>query len=102
MKGKIVDSEVKRHQHQHHDEEMEEEEEERRRGCRPIAYILGFPFAVSAFLLSLAAGIVWILGSLLSYVCPCLTCCSDLANKAMDIIRLPIDVFIWFVDKIPC
>ncbi|XP_021719276.1 uncharacterized protein LOC110686959 [Chenopodium quinoa] len=86
------------HDHHHH---KEEEEETRRRGCRPIAAMLGFPFAISAFLLSLAAGIVWILGSMLSYVCPCLSCCADLANKAMEIIKLPITVFRWFVDKIP-
>ncbi|KAL8141273.1 hypothetical protein V2J09_007294 [Rumex salicifolius] len=74
------------------EEEEEKEEEEVKRGCRPLAFLLGLPFALCAVLLSLAAAIVWILGSLLSYVCPCLGFCADLANKAMDLIQLPMNV----------
>ncbi|XP_057531251.1 signaling peptide TAXIMIN 2-like [Amaranthus tricolor] len=103
MKSNMVELEAQHHHHHdNHDDQHHKEEDQKRRGCRPIACLLGFPFAISAFLLSLAGGIVWILGSLLSYVCPCLSCCADLANKAMDIIKLPIDVFRWFIDKIPC
>lgn len=75
MKGKIEEIEAQYpppshhrdhdHDHDHHHKDDEEEEQQPRRGCRPIAYLLGFPFAISAFLLSLAAGIVWILGYVL-------------------------------------
>uniref|UniRef100_A0A7C9DUL8 Uncharacterized protein n=1 Tax=Opuntia streptacantha TaxID=393608 RepID=A0A7C9DUL8_OPUST len=90
------------HQHQQHQHKEAPEEEKKHRGCRPLAFLLGFPFAVCALLLSLAGGIVWVLGSMLSFVCPCLKCCAELANTAMDMIKFPVNVFRWFIDKIPC
>ncbi|KAK9674467.1 hypothetical protein RND81_12G234600 [Saponaria officinalis] len=104
MKEEIV-VQVQHHQHHRNEEEQrrhKEEEMKRKRGCRPLAFLIGFPFALCGLLLCFAGSIVWILGSLLSYVCPCLKCCSDLANKAMEFIKFPIHVFQWFIDKIPC
>ncbi|KAL9232441.1 hypothetical protein vseg_007553 [Gypsophila vaccaria] len=98
----VVKVHHKDHHHHHHHHHEEEEEEVRRRGCRPLAFLIGFPFALCGLLLCFAGSIVWILGSLLSYVCPCLSCCADLANSAMDFIKFPITVFQYFIDKIPC
>ncbi|GAB4849468.1 hypothetical protein Ancab_004262 [Ancistrocladus abbreviatus] len=60
--------------------------------CRPLGFLLGLPFALAALLLSAAGLIVWILGSILSCVCPCCPCIGGIANGAMSIVKLPVKV----------
>ncbi|KAI9083549.1 hypothetical protein K1719_034491 [Acacia pycnantha] len=63
---------------------------------------VGLPFALVSLLLSLVGAVVWIIGSVLSCLCPCCVCFSALANFAMGLIKLPIKVIQWFIDQIPC
>ncbi|XP_019058176.1 PREDICTED: uncharacterized protein LOC109116706 [Tarenaya hassleriana] len=70
--------------------------------CRPLGFLLGLPFALIALALSLVGAVIWILGSIVSCVCPCCICCASLANFAMDLIKLPVKVIRWFIHSIPC
>ncbi|KAL4619726.1 signaling peptide TAXIMIN 2-like [Castanea sativa] len=70
--------------------------------CRPLGFLIGLPFAFVSLLLSLVGCVVWIIGSVLSCLCPCCACCAGLANLAMSIVKLPIKVLQWFIDLIPC
>ncbi|OAY34001.1 signaling peptide TAXIMIN 2-like [Manihot esculenta] len=70
--------------------------------CRPLGFLLGLPFALVALLLSLVGAAVWIIGSVLSCLCPCCVCCAGLANLAMDLIKLPFKILKWFTHQIPC
>ncbi|XP_052208472.1 signaling peptide TAXIMIN 2-like [Diospyros lotus] len=70
--------------------------------CRPLGFLIGLPFALLSLVLSLVAAVVWLFGSLLSCLCPCCCCCAGIANLAMEVIRLPFKVIIWFTDQIPC
>ncbi|XP_058005405.1 signaling peptide TAXIMIN 2-like [Hevea brasiliensis] len=69
--------------------------------CRPYGFLLGLPFALVALLLSLIGAVAWIIGTILSCLCPCCVCCAGLANLAIDIIKLPFKILKWFAD-IPC
>ncbi|KAL5730509.1 hypothetical protein ACHQM5_003317 [Ranunculus cassubicifolius] len=71
-------------------------------GCKPLGFLIGLPFALVAFLFSLLGAIIWILGSILSCVCPCCCGCAGLANLAVSLIKLPISVMRWFIHQIPC
>ncbi|XP_074357859.1 signaling peptide TAXIMIN 2-like [Apium graveolens] len=70
--------------------------------CRPLAFLLGLPFAFLSLILSLIGVIVWIIGSVLSCLCPCCFCCAWLLDTAVDLIKLPINIIKWFIDLIPC
>ncbi|CAL0322595.1 unnamed protein product [Lupinus luteus] len=70
--------------------------------CRPLGFLLGLPFALVALVLSLVGAVIWVLGTMLSCLCPCCICCSGLANLAVSLIKLPIRVLRWFIRKIPC
>ncbi|KAL9458253.1 hypothetical protein AB3S75_007173 [Citrus x aurantiifolia] len=70
--------------------------------CRPFGFLIGLPFAFIALLLSLVGAVIWLLGSVLSCLCPCCVCCAGLANIAMDLVKLPITILRWFIDQIPC
>ncbi|KAJ1685014.1 hypothetical protein LUZ63_016404 [Rhynchospora breviuscula] len=70
--------------------------------CRPLGFLIGLPFAIVALALSLVGAVVWLIGSILSCICPCLICCAGIANLAVDLIKLPIKVIRWFTEKIPC
>ncbi|OAY35309.1 signaling peptide TAXIMIN 2 [Manihot esculenta] len=70
--------------------------------CRPLGFLLGLPFALVALILSLVGAVIWIIGTVLSCLCPCCVCCAGLANFAVDIIKLPFKIIKWFTDQIPC
>ncbi|KAF8008008.1 hypothetical protein BT93_K1865 [Corymbia citriodora subsp. variegata] len=70
--------------------------------CRPLGFLLGLPFALVALVLSLVGAVVWLLGTILSCLCPCCICCAALANLAMGLVKLPIRILRWFTDQIPC
>ncbi|KAF8411124.1 hypothetical protein HHK36_003663 [Tetracentron sinense] len=70
--------------------------------CRPLGFLLGLPFALVALIFSLVGAVVWVLGSVLSCLCPCCICCTALANLAVDLIKLPVKIIRWFIDQIPC
>ncbi|KAL5711860.1 hypothetical protein ACHQM5_014090 [Ranunculus cassubicifolius] len=70
--------------------------------CRLLGFLIGLPFALLALVLSLVGAIIWILGSIVSCLCPCCCCCSGLVNFSVSLIKLPINVSRWFIDQIPC
>ncbi|PIA35128.1 hypothetical protein AQUCO_03600057v1 [Aquilegia coerulea] len=72
------------------------------RGCRPLGFLIGLPFAFIALIISLLGAIIWILGTIISCLCPCCCCCAGLANFAVSLIKLPISIIRWFIDQIPC
>ncbi|CAL5403033.1 unnamed protein product [Camellia sinensis] len=70
--------------------------------CRPLGFLIGLPFAFIALLLSLVGAVVWVLGSVLSCLCPCCICCAGIANLAVILLKFPVTVIKWFTDLIPC
>ncbi|XP_057976462.1 signaling peptide TAXIMIN 2 [Malania oleifera] len=70
--------------------------------CKPLGFLIGLPFAILALALSLVGAVVWIIGSVLSCLCPCCICCTGLANAAMSLVKLPVKIIRWFIDQIPC
>ncbi|CBI20252.3 hypothetical protein CK203_089283 [Vitis vinifera] len=70
--------------------------------CRPLGFLIGLPFAFLALILSVVGAIVWILGTVLSCLCPCCICCAGLANLAVGLVKMPIKVMRWFIEQIPC
>ncbi|KAF9589403.1 hypothetical protein IFM89_026479 [Coptis chinensis] len=71
-------------------------------GCRPLGFLIGLPFALVALIISVLGAIIWILGTVISCLCPCCCCCAGLANFAVSLIKLPISIIRWFIDQIPC
>ncbi|KAI4319772.1 hypothetical protein MLD38_033332 [Melastoma candidum] len=70
--------------------------------CRPLGFLLGLPFALVALVLAIAGAVVWIVGSLISCLCPCCICFAVIANLAVYLIELPIRILMWTTDQIPC
>eukprot|EP01018_Ginkgo_biloba_P033386 Gb_10489 [translate_table: standard] len=70
--------------------------------CRPLGFLLGLPFALLAFVVSLVGVLVWIVGILLSLICPCCLCLTLLVEFALELIKAPLHTMEWFTSKIPC
>ncbi|KAF1899669.1 hypothetical protein Lal_00019799 [Lupinus albus] len=70
--------------------------------CRPLGFLIGLPFAFLSLVLSLVGAIIWLFGSILSCLCPCCICCTELANVAVSLVKLPIRILRWFISQIPC
>ncbi|KAJ8638831.1 hypothetical protein CKAN_02693800 [Cinnamomum micranthum f. kanehirae] len=70
--------------------------------CRPLGFLIGLPFALLALILSLVGVVVWIIGTVLSCLCPCCICFAALANFAVGLIKLPVKVIRWFIGNFPC
>ncbi|XP_019265483.1 PREDICTED: uncharacterized protein LOC109243049 [Nicotiana attenuata] len=71
-------------------------------GCRPLAFLLGLPFALLSLIVSVVGVIVWIVGLTLSIICPCCICVTLLVELALELIKAPIHVMEWFTNQIPC
>ncbi|KAI3427577.1 uncharacterized protein J3R85_009414 [Psidium guajava] len=70
--------------------------------CRPLGFLIGLPFAFVAVILSLVGAVVWVLGTVLSCLCPCCICCVGVAKLAVSLLKLPVKILRWFTEKIPC
>lgn len=70
--------------------------------CRPLGFLLGLPFAFLSLLISLVGVIVWIVGLMLTCICPCCLCVTIIVEVALGLIKAPIVVMEWFMSKIPC
>ncbi|KAE9457701.1 hypothetical protein RHGRI_017582 [Rhododendron griersonianum] len=70
--------------------------------CRPLGFLLGLPFAFLACLISLVGIIIWIVGLLLTCICPCCLCVTVIVELALELIKAPIHVIEWFTAQIPC
>ncbi|OAY54829.1 signaling peptide TAXIMIN 2-like [Manihot esculenta] len=70
--------------------------------CRPLGFLISLPFAFLSLILSLVGLIVWIIGSVLTCICPCCICCVGVANFAIELIKLPVNIILWFIELIPC
>ncbi|KAH0467479.1 signaling peptide TAXIMIN 1 [Dendrobium catenatum] len=70
--------------------------------CRPLGWLLGLPFALLALIVSLVGVLIWIVGLLLSCICPCCLCVTIVVEIAIELIKAPIHVMQWFTAQIPC
>ncbi|KAD3068768.1 hypothetical protein R6Q59_017203 [Mikania micrantha] len=70
--------------------------------CRPLGFLLGLPFAFVALLLSLIGVVIWIVGLILSCLCPCCFCVTVIVELALALIKAPFSVMKWFTEQIPC
>uniref|UniRef100_K4CGW3 Uncharacterized protein n=1 Tax=Solanum lycopersicum TaxID=4081 RepID=K4CGW3_SOLLC len=70
--------------------------------CKPLALLFALPFAFIALFLSLLGALIWLIGSLLSCLCPCCFCCAGIGRVAINMVKLPNKIIIWFIQKIPC
>ncbi|KAL0904181.1 hypothetical protein M5K25_026256 [Dendrobium thyrsiflorum] len=70
--------------------------------CWPLGWLLGLPFALLALIVSLVGVLIWIVGLLLSCICPCCLCVSIVVEIATKLIKAPIHVMQWFTAQIPC
>ncbi|KAM3706020.1 hypothetical protein ACJW31_03G122100 [Castanea mollissima] len=66
--------------------------------CRP----LGLPFAFVSLLISIVGLVIWIVGLLLSCMCPCCLCVTVIVEMALELVKSPIHVMEWFTSQIPC
>ncbi|XP_009591526.1 uncharacterized protein [Nicotiana tomentosiformis] len=69
--------------------------------CRPIAFLLGLPFALISLVLAFVGGIIWILGLMLTCICPCCFCVTVLVEMALGLVNAPFALFQYITDKIP-
>ncbi|KAJ7564840.1 hypothetical protein O6H91_02G036000 [Diphasiastrum complanatum] len=70
--------------------------------CRPLGFLLGLPFAILSFFLSLIGVVVWIIATLLICICPCCICVAVIVSFALELIKAPLHVMRWFTKQIPC
>ncbi|ESR60000.1 Signaling peptide TAXIMIN 1 [Citrus sinensis] len=70
--------------------------------CRPLGFLLGLPFAFLSLLVSIVGVVVWIVGLLLTCICPCCLCLTVIVELALELIKAPIHVMEWFTSQIPC
>ncbi|XP_024047361.1 uncharacterized protein LOC112101146 [Citrus clementina] len=70
--------------------------------CRPLGFLLGLPFAFLSLLLSIVGVFIWIVGIVLSCICPCCICVTVIVEFALALIKAPFRVMKWFTDQIPC
>ncbi|KAK9075634.1 hypothetical protein SSX86_003960 [Deinandra increscens subsp. villosa] len=70
--------------------------------CRPLGFLLGLPFAFVALLLSIIGVVIWIVGLILSCLCPCCFCVTVIVELAISLIKAPFSIMKWFTEKIPC
>ncbi|XP_022720977.1 uncharacterized protein LOC111278625 [Durio zibethinus] len=70
--------------------------------CRPLGFLLGLPFAFLSLLISIVGIFVWIVGLVLTCICPCCLCVTFIVEFALGLIKAPILVMKWFTSKIPC
>ncbi|CAN1352239.1 Signaling peptide TAXIMIN 1 [Linum perenne] len=86
--------------------EAEEEEEATEMccdgDCRPLGFLLGLPFAFLSLLISIVGVVIWIVGLLLTCICPCCLCVTIIVELALELIKAPIHVMEWFTSQIPC
>ncbi|GFP79723.1 hypothetical protein PHJA_000115800 [Phtheirospermum japonicum] len=70
--------------------------------CRPLGFLLGLPFALVSLILSLVGVVIWIIGTLLTCLCPCCLCVTVIVEMALGLIKAPFSVMKWFTEQIPC
>ncbi|KAL0535015.1 hypothetical protein IC582_029326 [Cucumis melo] len=70
--------------------------------CRPLGFLLGLPFAFLSIFVGFVGVVIWIVGSVLSCICPCCFCVTVVIEFALALINAPILVMKWFTSKIPC
>ncbi|KAL9355387.1 hypothetical protein Peur_053357 [Populus x canadensis] len=70
--------------------------------CRLLGFLLGLPFAFLSVILSIIGVFVWIIGLVLTCICPCYLCVTIIIEFAPGLIKAPILVMKWFTSKIPC
>ncbi|KAI3680773.1 hypothetical protein L6452_35549 [Arctium lappa] len=70
--------------------------------CRPLGFLLGLPFAFVALILSLIGVVIWIVGLVLSCLCPCCFCVTVIVELAISLIKAPFSIMKWFTEQIPC
>lgn len=69
--------------------------------CRPIAFLLGLPFALISLIIAFIGGIIWIIGLILTCICPCCFCVTVLVEMALGLVNAPFQLFHYMTDKIP-
>ncbi|RDX93816.1 hypothetical protein CR513_23875, partial [Mucuna pruriens] len=69
--------------------------------CRPLGFVIGSPFALLSLLFCPVGAIICLLGSILS-LCPCCEGCREMGNVGVGLVKLPIRVLRWFIERIPC
>ncbi|KAG5622465.1 hypothetical protein H5410_007683 [Solanum commersonii] len=69
--------------------------------CRPIAFLLGLPFALISLVIAFIGGIIWIIGLILTCICPCCFCVTVLVEMALGLVNAPFQFFHYITDKIP-
>nr|XP_009804635.1 PREDICTED: uncharacterized protein LOC104249835 [Nicotiana sylvestris] len=74
---------------------------EERTKCRPIAFLLGLPFALISLVIAFVGCIIWILGLMLTCICPCCFCVTILVEMALCLVNAPFAFFQYITDKIP-
>ncbi|KAE9616913.1 hypothetical protein Lal_00034435 [Lupinus albus] len=70
--------------------------------CRPLGFLLGLPFALLSLLISIVGIVIWIVGLLLTFICPCCLCVTVIVELALGLIKAPLHVMNWCTSKIPC
>ncbi|XP_055806222.1 uncharacterized protein LOC129874868 [Solanum dulcamara] len=68
---------------------------------RPIAFLLGLPFALISLVIAFIGGIIWIIGLILTCICPCCFCVTVLVEMALGLVNAPFQFLHYITDKIP-